>query len=61
MLLCLGIYLGGVASLQAHARYLESLGDHPMAEPDAFLRMAAAATGERFGGRLAASFELIGT
>ena len=51
----------GVASLRAHARYLESLGDHPMAEPEAFLRMAAGATGERFGGRLAASFELIAT
>ena len=42
-------------------RYLESLGDHPMAEPEAFLRMVAGATGERFGGRLAASFELIAT
>ncbi len=51
----------GVASLRAHGRYLQSLGDHPMAEPEAFLLMGAQATGDRFGGRLAASFELIAT
>ncbi len=49
----------GVASLKAHRRYLESLGDHPMAEPATFLRMSAEMTGQRFGGRLAAAFEVV--
>jgi len=47
-----------VASLRAHEAYLAGLsGD--MADADTFLRGMARATGERFGGRLACSFELI--
>src|SRR5512134_1975381 len=37
----------GVASLRAHSVYLEGLGDHPMADPEPFLRQMAYATGER--------------
>jgi LmbE family N-acetylglucosaminyl deacetylase len=49
-----------VASLAAHARYLDGLGpDHPMADPDTFLREQAAAVGRRFGDRPATAFELI--
>ena len=47
-----------VASLNEHRAYLAALsGD--MAEPGAFLRGMAEATGERFGGRLSTAFELI--
>jgi LmbE family N-acetylglucosaminyl deacetylase len=48
-----------VASLEAHDRYLQGLGGGPMADPRSFLEGMAAATGERFGGRPAVSFELI--
>jgi LmbE family N-acetylglucosaminyl deacetylase len=48
----------GVESLAAHAVYLEHLGGD-MASPDAFLRGAASAAGERFGTALAATFELL--
>jgi LmbE family N-acetylglucosaminyl deacetylase len=47
----------GVNSLRCHKAYLEALGD---ADPEAFLRQGAEATGRRFGGRLAVSFELLG-
>jgi LmbE family N-acetylglucosaminyl deacetylase len=48
----------GVRSLVAHRLYLEHLeGD--MADPEAFLRPAAEAAGERLGTALAASFELV--
>jgi LmbE family N-acetylglucosaminyl deacetylase len=48
----------GVASLREHAAYLAALsGD--MADPEAFLRGIASGTGQRFGGGLAASFELL--
>jgi LmbE family N-acetylglucosaminyl deacetylase len=47
----------GIASLAQHRVYLEGL-EHGT-DPDAFLRGAAAATGERFGGRLAVSFEVL--
>lgn len=47
-----------VASLREHRAYLAALGGD-MADPDQFLRRAAVATGERFGGRPATSFELI--
>jgi len=49
----------GVASLQAHAAYLQALGDHPMAHAESFLRGMAEASGARFGDRLSTSFELI--
>jgi LmbE family N-acetylglucosaminyl deacetylase len=48
----------GIASLHAHKTYLEVLGSSP-AEVEGFLRDMARQTGERFGGRLATSFELI--
>jgi LmbE family N-acetylglucosaminyl deacetylase len=47
----------GVASLRRHKAYLAAL-DGP--EPADFLREMAEQTGERFGGRLAVSFELLG-
>lgn len=47
-----------VASLRAHAAYLEALGG-PMAEPETFLRQIAEGTGQRFGCELACSFELL--
>jgi LmbE family N-acetylglucosaminyl deacetylase len=48
----------GVRSLAAHRLYLEHLeGD--MADPDAFLRPAAEAAGERLGTPLATTFEVI--
>jgi LmbE family N-acetylglucosaminyl deacetylase len=47
-----------VASLRAHKAYLEALsGD--MADPEPFLRQMAEAVGQRFGGVLATSFELL--
>lgn len=47
----------GVASLRCHRAYLEAL-DGP--DPADFLRSMAEQTGDRFGGRLAVSFELLG-
>jgi LmbE family N-acetylglucosaminyl deacetylase len=48
-----------LASLAAHAAYLEALGG-TMADPEAFLRPMAEADGERLpGARLATAFELI--
>lgn len=47
----------GVASLRAHAAYLRGIGDP---DPETFLRSAAEAVAERFGGRLGVSFELLG-
>jgi LmbE family N-acetylglucosaminyl deacetylase len=49
----------GVASLQAHAAYLEALGPGPMSDPNTFLREAAQQAAARFGGKPAATFELI--
>jgi LmbE family N-acetylglucosaminyl deacetylase len=49
----------GVASLQAHAAYLESLGPGPMSDANTFLRAAAQQAADRFGGKPAATFELI--
>jgi hypothetical protein len=48
----------GIASLRAHRRYLDGLG---VAAPDPgeMLRGFAGMTGERFGGRLAVSYELL--
>ncbi len=48
----------GVASLAAHAVYLQHLGGD-MADPAEFLRRAASATGESFGVELAAAFEIL--
>jgi len=48
----------GVRSLAAHRVYLEHLGGD-MADPDAFLRQGATAAGERLGGELEATFEVI--
>lgn len=48
----------GVDSLRCHAVYLDHL-DGAMADPDTFLRDGAAAAGERFGVRYAASFEIV--
>jgi LmbE family N-acetylglucosaminyl deacetylase len=47
-----------VASLEAHEAYLRGLGDHPMAAARDFLEWIADMTGDRFGGRRAAAFEL---
>jgi LmbE family N-acetylglucosaminyl deacetylase len=49
----------GVASLRCHDLYLRNLGDGGMSDPDAFLRSAAEAGGERLGVALAATFELV--
>jgi LmbE family N-acetylglucosaminyl deacetylase len=47
-----------IASLREHASYLAALsGD--MADAEGFLRRLATMTGQRFGGRPAASFELL--
>ncbi len=48
----------GAASLEAHAAYLEALGDHPMAAAREFLEWLADTNAVRFGGRRAAAFEL---
>jgi LmbE family N-acetylglucosaminyl deacetylase len=48
----------GVRSLRAHAAYLSGLGDHPMADPEPFLREFAAATGEQAGVPMAVAFEV---
>ena len=48
-----------IASLAAHGTYLAALGG-AMADPRPFLTGMAQATGERFGGRLATSFQLFG-
>lgn len=49
-----------VASLAAHAVYLDGLGsDHPMSDPGAFLRGMAERSGSRFGDTPCTTFELI--
>ncbi len=49
----------GVHSLEAHAQYLQGLGNHPMAEPREFLESFARATGSRIGCRFAVAFEVL--
>jgi LmbE family N-acetylglucosaminyl deacetylase len=49
----------GIASLAAHRVYLEGLGEGPMSDPAAFLRMFAEQAASEFNGRLATSFELL--
>lgn len=48
-----------VASLAAHAAYLEGLGETAMADPAGFLRPLFAQAAPRFGGRPAMTFELL--
>ena len=48
-----------IASLEAHKTYLDALGGD-MADPRTFLTDMARAAADRFGGRLATSFQLIG-
>lgn len=48
-----------VRSLQAHARYLQSLGPHAMAVPEDFLPAMALQVGARFGNRPATAFEVV--
>lgn len=48
-----------VASLQAHSRYLESLGEHAMSAPEEFLPAMALQVGARFGNRPATAFEVV--
>lgn len=47
-----------IASLEAHATYLQALGG-PMSDARTFLTNSASAAAERFGGRPATTFELI--
>ena len=49
----------GVASLQEHRQYIDGLGESAP-DPDKMLRGFAAMMGERFGGRPAVTFELLG-
>jgi len=49
----------GIASLNAHRRYLEGLGDSEP-DPHEMLLGFARMSGERFGGRLAVNYELLG-
>lgn len=53
-----GHFEAGCASLAAHATYLASISG-PMADPEAFLRSGAVATGERLGVELAVGFEVV--
>lgn len=48
----------GVASLEAHAAYLNALEGH-LGEPEEFLSAIGRATGTRLGTRYAAAFEVI--
>lgn len=52
-------FAAGVASLRAHAAYLEGLGDHPMADPEEFLESFAREAGTRLGVPMAVAFEVI--
>jgi LmbE family N-acetylglucosaminyl deacetylase len=49
----------GVASLAAHAAYLQGLGDGPMSDPREFLEAFARQTGTRLGVRFAVGFEVL--
>ena len=49
----------GVASLEAHAAYLQGLGDNAMAEPREFLESFARSVGSRLGTRFGVAFEVI--
>lgn len=47
-----------VASLRAHGAYLAGLGDHPMADPEDFLRRLFRTAGPRLDAESAVTFEL---
>jgi LmbE family N-acetylglucosaminyl deacetylase len=49
----------GVESLEAHAAYLQGLGDNAMSQPREFLESIARSTGTRLGCRFAVSFEAV--
>ena len=49
----------GVASLEAHARYLAGLGNHAMADPREFLEAFARQTGARMGVTFGVGFEVL--
>jgi LmbE family N-acetylglucosaminyl deacetylase len=49
----------GVASLRAHAAYLEGLGEHAMADPEEFLEALARQAGTRLGVTFAVAFEVL--
>jgi LmbE family N-acetylglucosaminyl deacetylase len=49
----------GVASLKAHAAYLNGLGDNAMANPDEFLEEMSRTVGARLGVTFAVPFEVI--
>jgi LmbE family N-acetylglucosaminyl deacetylase len=49
----------GVRSLQAHAAYLQGLGDSPMSDPAEFLESFARQTGSRLGVRFGVGFEVL--
>jgi LmbE family N-acetylglucosaminyl deacetylase len=49
----------GVASLAAHAAYLEGLGEHGMADPEEFLESIARQVGTRMGVPFAVAFEVL--
>ncbi|HEY5878232.1 MAG TPA: PIG-L deacetylase family protein [Nakamurella sp.] len=53
-----GTMEAGVASLNAHRRYLAGLGGDPT-DADGMLRGIASMVGQRFGGRLAVAFEIL--
>lgn len=48
-----------IGSLAKHKAYLESLDSQTMREPEEFLRAMAMQTAQRYGGRLATSFEMV--
>jgi len=48
-----------IASLAAHRRYLDSLGEHPLAEPADFLPAMARQIGSGFDSPMATGFEVI--
>ena len=49
----------GIASLRAHQRYLEGLGESAP-DPDAMLRGFATMSADRFGGKPSVAYELLG-
>ncbi len=53
-------FAAGVASLKAHAAYLEGLGEaHPMADAEEFLEAVARDAGRRLGCRFGTAYEVV--
>ncbi len=52
-------FSAGVASLEAHAKYLRGLGEHAMADPAEFLESFARQTGTAMGVRYAVGFDVL--